>query len=87
VSAGGLHGCDSAILAKTPTTTGVDSGVFDGIKTTIAADDGFPLELSLQFLQRRRLEGQEDQRRNSQLSWNIAAGASPKGTLDCVRLG
>jgi len=59
---------------------------FEGIKKGIAADRlAFLSQFPLEFLQRRRFcAGKQISDQAVQLSWNIAAGASPKGTLDCV---
>jgi len=73
-------------LLKTPDNQeGVDGSVFDGIKKGIAADR---LALLTDFLSNFYnvdvLGGKLISEQAVQLSWNIGAGASPKGTLDCV---
>ena len=77
------------LLKTTDNPDGVDGGVFDGIKKAIVADRlALPLRFSRDFYNVDNLGGAKrisDQ--VVQLSWNIAAGASPKGTLDCVRRG
>src|SRR5262249_48326939 len=73
------------LLKTADNPQGVDGALFEGIRKSIAADR--PAFLS-SFLQnfynvdalRSRIS--DDAVR---LSWNIAAQASPKGTLDCVQ--
>jgi pimeloyl-ACP methyl ester carboxylesterase len=73
-------------LLKTPDNpAGVDGSVFEGIKKALSIDR--PAFLSKFFsdfynvdIPGRKLVSDEVIR----LSWNIAAGASAKGTLDCV---
>ncbi len=73
-------------LLKTPDNpAGVDRSVFDGIMQAIAADRPAYLTKFLSDfynfdVTRGRLVSEEVFR----LGWNIASGASPKGTLDCV---
>jgi pimeloyl-ACP methyl ester carboxylesterase len=72
-------------LLKTPDNPeGVNGAVFDGIKTAIAADR--PAFLSKFLADFYNVDVLKDRISNEvvRLSWNIAAGASPKGTLDCV---
>jgi pimeloyl-ACP methyl ester carboxylesterase len=73
-------------LLKTPENPeGVDGGVFDGIKKAIAADRlAFLSQFFSNFYNLDLLGGKLISDQVVQLSWNIAAGASPKGTLDCV---
>jgi non-heme chloroperoxidase len=73
-------------LLKTPDNPeGVDGGVFDGIKKAIAADrPAFLSQFLSNFYNLDVLGGKLISDQVVQLSWNIAAGASPKGTLDCV---
>lgn len=73
-------------LLKTPDNPGgVDGGVFDGIKAGVAADrlaflTGFFANFyNVDILGSKRVSDQA-----VQFSWNVAAGASPKGTLECV---
>ncbi len=64
---------------------GVDGSVFEGIKKGIAADRlGFLAQFFELFYNLDVLKGKLISQEVVQLSWNIAAGASPKGTLDCV---
>ncbi len=74
-------------LLKTPDNQeGVDGSVFDGIKTALAADRPAFLSVFLSnFYNVDVLGGKKVSDGDVRLSWNIAAGASPKGTLDCVQ--
>jgi pimeloyl-ACP methyl ester carboxylesterase len=73
-------------LLKTPDNpVGVDGSVFDGIKKSIAADrPAFLTAFLANFYNVDVLEGKRISDQVVQYSWNVAAGASPKGTLDCV---
>ncbi len=73
-------------LLKTPDNpAGVDGSVFDGIKKAIAADrPAFLSKFLADFYNVDTLGGKRISDEVVRLSWNIAAGASPKGTLDCV---
>ena len=74
-------------LLKTPDNpSGVDKGVFDGIKKAIAADRlAFLSKFFSDFYNVDVLGGKRVSNQIVQFSWNVAAGASPKGTLDCVQ--
>jgi non-heme chloroperoxidase len=74
-------------LLKTPDNPeGVDGSVFDGIKNAISADRPAFLSVFLSnFYNVDVLGGKRVSDEVVRLSWNIAAGASPKGTLDCVQ--
>jgi non-heme chloroperoxidase len=64
---------------------GVDRGVFDGIMQAIVADR--PAYLSAFFQDFFNVDvflGDRISNEAIQASWNVAAGASAKGTLDCV---
>ncbi|MEH1868940.1 MAG: alpha/beta hydrolase [Nostoc sp.] len=64
---------------------GVDQSVFDGIMSAIVADR--PAYLSAffkDFFNVDVLLGQRISNEAIQASWNVAAGASAKATLDCV---
>ena len=73
-------------LLKTPdNASGVDGAVFEGIKKGIAADR--PAFLAAFFQNFYNVDGLGGKRVSDELvrlSWNVASGASPKGTLDCV---
>jgi non-heme chloroperoxidase len=73
-------------LLKTPDNpAGVDAGVFDGIKKAISADRlAFLSSFLSDFYNVDVLGGKRISNQAVQYSWNVAAGASPKGTLDCV---
>jgi len=73
-------------LLKTPANPeGVDGSIFEGIKKGIVADrPAFLSQFLRDFYNVDVLGGKLISDQAVQLSWNIAAGASPKGTLDCV---
>jgi len=73
-------------LLKTPDNqAGVDRSVFDGIKNSLAADrPAFLSEFLSNFYNLDIYKGKRVSDEVVRLSWNIAAGASPKATLDCV---
>jgi len=64
---------------------GVDGSVFDGIKQALTADrPAFLTGFLANFYNVDVLKGSRISDEAVRLSWNIAAGASPRGTLDCV---
>jgi non-heme chloroperoxidase len=73
-------------LLKTPDNpAGVDGKVFEGIKQAIAADrPAFLTKFFSDFYNVDVLGGSQISDEALRLSWNVATGASPKGTLDCV---
>ena len=73
-------------LLKTPDNRlGVDGSVFDGIKQGIVADrPAFLAGFLKNFYNTDTLGGSRVSDELVRLSWNIAAGASPTGTLQCV---
>src|ERR1041385_3209569 len=73
-------------LLKTPDNpAGVDGAVFEGIKKSIVADrPAFLSQFLANFFNVDVLGGKRISEEVVRLSWNIAAAASPKGTLDCV---
>lgn len=73
-------------LLKTPSNPeGVDGSVFEGIKKGIREDRlAFLAKFFENFYNLDLLKGKLISGEAVQLSWNIASGASPKGTLDCV---
>jgi non-heme chloroperoxidase len=73
-------------LLKTPDNpAGVDGSVFDGIKKAIVADrPAFLSAFLADFYNVDVLGGKRISDQVVQYSWNVAAGASPKGSLDCV---
>ena len=74
-------------LLKTPDNpAGVDGSVFDGIKQAIAADrPAFLTSFFSNFYNVDTLKGKRISDEAIRLSWNVGAGASPKGSLDCVQ--
>ena len=73
------------LLKTSDNPEGVDGSVFDGIKKGIAADrPAFLTQFLSNFYNLDVLGGKLISEEAVQLSWNIGAGASPKGTLDCV---
>ena len=74
-------------LLKTPDNpAGVPSDVFDGIKASLVADrPAFLTKFLSNFFNTDVLKGQHLSDEVVRLSWNIAAGASPTGTLQCVQ--
>jgi len=73
-------------LLKTPDNPGgMDGSAFDGIKAGLAADRlAFLTTFFANFYNVDVLGGKRVSDQAVQFSWNIAAGASPEGTLDCV---
>jgi non-heme chloroperoxidase len=73
-------------LLKTPDNSGgVDISVFDGIKKAIAADRlAFLSQFLANFYNVDVLRGKQISDEVVRDSWNIASGASPIGTLECV---
>ncbi len=64
---------------------GVDAAVFEGIKKAIVADrPAFLSGFLANFYNVDTLGGKIVSDQVVQYSWNVAVGASPKGTLDCV---
>jgi non-heme chloroperoxidase len=86
VSKAVFMGAVPPFLLKTPDNpNGVDIGVFDGIKKGIAADrPAFLNQFLHNFYNVDVLGGKLISDEVVRLSWNVAVGASPKGTLDSV---
>jgi pimeloyl-ACP methyl ester carboxylesterase len=93
----GIHGSErvsnavfisaiSPFLLKTSDNPGgVDGSIFEGIETAIDADrPAFLSKFLADLYNVDVLRGDRISDQVVQLSWNIAAGASPRGTLDCV---
>jgi pimeloyl-ACP methyl ester carboxylesterase len=73
------------LLKTAESQAGVEQSVFDGIKQAIAADrPGFLSQFLQNFYNVDKLGGKLINDDYVRLSWNVAVGASPKGTLDCV---
>ncbi|MGW6822614.1 alpha/beta fold hydrolase [Streptomyces sp. NPDC055005] len=65
---------------------GVDAGVFRGIEEAIRADRfAFLTTFLADFYNVDVLGGERISEEAVRASWNVAAGASAKGTLDCVQ--
>jgi len=73
-------------LLKTPDNSeGVEASVFEEIKKALAADrPAFLSQFLSNFYNVDTYRGKKISDDVIRLSWNVAAGASPKGTLDCV---
>jgi non-heme chloroperoxidase len=73
-------------LRKTPDNpSGIDAEVFEGIKAGIVADrPAFLAQFLANFYSVDTLGGSKISDEAVRLSWNVAAGASPVGTLACV---
>lgn len=64
---------------------GVDAGAFEGIKAGVAADRlAFLAAFLRDFFNVDVFGGKLVSDQDVQFNWNIAAGASPRGTIDCV---
>src|SRR5438445_4276288 len=73
------------LLKTADNPQGVDAGAFEGMKAGIAADRPAFLSAFLRdFFNVDVLGGKLVSDQAVQLNWNIAAGASPKGSVDCV---
>jgi pimeloyl-ACP methyl ester carboxylesterase len=73
------------LLQRPDNPEGAPGSLFDGIKQAIVADrPAFLSKFLRDFYNFDVLSGKRISEQVVQLSWNIAAGASPKGTLDCV---
>jgi len=73
------------LLKTSDNRLGVDGAVFEGIKQALAADRlAFLSGFLANFYNVDVLGGKLISDQVVQSSWNIASGASPKGTLDCV---
>jgi len=73
------------LLKSADNPDGVDGAVFEGIRKALAADrPAFLAEFLADFYNVDLLGGKRISSQAVQLSWNVAVGASAKGTLDCV---
>src|SRR3989449_8595990 len=73
------------LLRTADNPQGVDAVAFEGIKAGIAADrPAFLSQFLSDFFNVDVFRGKQITDQAVQLNWNIAAGASPKGTMDCV---
>ena len=74
------------LLKGSDNPAGVDGAVFEGIKQAIAADrPAFLTSFLSNFYNLHVFGGKKVSDEVVRLAWNIAATASPKGTLDCVQ--
>jgi len=74
------------LLKTADNPTGVDGSVFEGIKAGIAKDrPAFLAAFLSDFYNVDVLGGDRISDEVVRLSWNVAVGASAKGTLDCVQ--
>ncbi|HEX8896764.1 MAG TPA: alpha/beta hydrolase [Terriglobales bacterium] len=73
------------LLKTSDNPEGVDPSVFEGIKKAVIADRPALLkQFCLLFYNYDDLKGKLVSEEALNASWNIAAGCSPKGALDCV---
>jgi non-heme chloroperoxidase len=73
------------LLKTTDNPQGVPKDVFDGMKFAIAQDrPAFLSKFLSDFYNVDVLKGKSISDQAVQSSWNVAAGASPRGTIDCV---
>lgn len=73
------------LLKTSDNPGGLDAAVFEGIKRGIAADRlAFLSKFLANFYNVDVLGGKSISDEVVRQSWNIASGASPKGTLECV---
>ena len=73
------------LLKTADNPEGVDAAAFEGIKAGVLADrPAFLSQFLANFFNVDQLGGTLVSDQAVQFCWNIAAGASPKGTLDCV---
>ena len=86
VSKAVLIGVIPPFLLKTgDNPEGVDRSVFDGIEQNIKDDrPAFLLQFLKNFYNWDKLGGTKVSEQVLNANWNVAIGASPKGTLDCV---
>lgn len=73
------------LLKTADNPEGVDGNVFEGVKQGLVADrPAFLAEFLKNFYNFDVLGGRKVSEQLIQSMWNIAVGASPKATLDCV---
>ncbi len=73
------------LLKTADNPEGVDGSVFEGIQQAIAADrPAFLAAFLANFYNVDVLGGKQISNQAVQANWNVAVGASPKGTYDCV---
>lgn len=80
-----MAGVPPFLLKTSDNPNGVDQSVFDGIKQAIAADrPAFLAKFLNDFYNVDALGGDRISEQAVQYSWNVAAGASAKGSYECV---
>lgn len=80
-----LSGVPPFLLKTADNPLGVESSVFDGIKQGIVNDrPAFLTAFLNNFYNVDELRGKRISDQAVQQSWNVAVGASAKGSLDCV---
>lgn len=73
------------LLKTTDNPDGIDISAFETIKAGVSADRlAFLTDFFVNFYNADIYRGKRISDQAIQFSWNIAAGASPKGTLDCI---
>ena len=73
------------LLKTADNPEGVDVGVFDGIRSALAADrPAFLASFFADFYNFDLLGGKLISEQAVRANWNVAVGASAKGTFDCV---
>jgi non-heme chloroperoxidase len=73
------------LLKAADNPDGVDGTIFEGIKKALVADrPAFLSEFLKNFYNIDALGGKRISNQAVHLSWVVAAGASPRGTLECV---
>ena len=73
------------LLKTSDNSAGVDGSVFEGIKKALSMDrPAFLTKFFSDFYNLDILGGKLVSDEVVRLSWNVASGASAKGTLDCV---
>jgi non-heme chloroperoxidase len=73
------------LLRTSDNPEGLDGQLFDGIKFALAADrPAFLAKFLSDFYNVDLLRGKSISDQVVQMSWNVAVGASPRGTIDCV---
>jgi non-heme chloroperoxidase len=83
--AGFISAVPPALLKSADNPEGVDGSVFEGIQAAIAKDrPAFLAQFLSNFYNVDVYRGSLVSDEVVRLSWNVAADASPKGTLDCV---
>ena len=73
------------LLKTSDNPAGIEKSVFDGFKFSLLQDrPAFLAKFLSDFYNVDVLKGKSISDQAVQVSWNVAAGASPSGTIDCV---